>query len=286
MLTSIAIVLIVVALARPQWGSKLKEVKKKGVEIMLVVDVSNSMLAEDFRPNRLESTKYAINRLLEQLTEDRVGLIVFAGNAFVQLPITSDYVSAKSFVSQVSTDMINNQGTSIAAALDLARRSFSGQSDRSRAVVLISDGEDHEEDPMPCVEAAMADGIVIHAIGVGTPEGAPVVINGQPIKDENGNIVVSKLDETMLQKIALTTGGSYIRAGNQSVGLNEIVGRIHEMEKSEFTTMVIDAYNEQFQYVIGLALCFLLLEFLLLEKKSRRAEKFRRSIGLSEETKK
>lgn len=274
-LLSLAVACLVLALARPQVGSKLREVKKRGVEIILAVDVSNSMLAEDFRPDRLERTKYAINRLLEKLVDDRVGLIVFAGDAFVQLPVTSDYVSARSFVDHVSTDMVETQGTSLTRALELALRSFSGESDKgSRAVVLISDGENHEGDPLPLAEEAAAKGILINAIGIGTPEGAPVVIGGETLKDEAGNIVVTKLDEALLQRLAVTTGGSYVRATPQDLGLDEIVRRVHELDKKEFRSRVFDEYNEQYGYFVGLALLFLLLEFVLLERKYRIFSRF------------
>ncbi|HIS34600.1 MAG TPA: VWA domain-containing protein [Candidatus Avirikenella pullistercoris] len=266
---SIAVTLLIFAMARPQVGAKLREVKKQGVEIMLAVDVSNSMLAEDFQPSRLERTKFAINRLIDQLSQDRIGLIVFAGDAFVQLPITSDYVSAKNFVSQISPDMIALQGTAIGKALTVAGRSFSDQSDKSRVIILISDGENHEDDAIAVAEQLKSQGIIINAIGIGTPEGSPISVNGEMMKDEEGNIVVTKLDEELLKQVAVATGGSYIRATNQSVGLDEIIKQIRGMESQEFTSMVFDEYNEQFQYFIGLALLVLLLEFVILERKNR-----------------
>lgn len=259
---------LAVALARPQFGSKLKEEKRVGIELMLAVDVSNSMLAEDFAPNRLERAKYAILRLLEGMRQDKVGLVVFAGDAYVQLPITSDYVTARNFISQVSPSMVSRQGTAIGAAIDLAASSFSSESEGSRAIVMITDGENHEDDALGAARAAAERGINIYTIGMGTPEGAPVMIDGDFIRDESGEMVVSKLDETTLEQIALTTGGAYIRASRQSVGLDEIVSRINEMEDKEFSTMVFEEFDEQYQYLLGAALVLLLLEMAVMGRRN------------------
>ena len=269
LLTALAVAFLALAAARPQFGAKLKETKKKGAEIILVVDVSNSMLTEDFAPSRLERTKYAINRLIDKLSQDRIGLVVFAGDAFVQLPVTADFVSAKNFVSQISPGMIARQGTAIGKALATAQRSFSSQSDKSRAIILISDGENHEDDAVAIADRIGQEGTVIHAIGIGTPEGAPINIGGEMMKDGNGNIVVSKLDEATLKQIAVNSGGSYVRATNQSLGLEQIIKQIRGMEEKEFSSMVFDEYDEQFQYVLALGLLLLLVEFLLLERKNR-----------------
>ncbi|MEG1649671.1 MAG: VWA domain-containing protein [Rikenellaceae bacterium] len=264
-----AIAVTIIALARPQLGSKISEVKKKGVEIMVVVDVSNSMLAEDITPTRLAKTKFAISNLASTLVDDRLGLVVFAGDAFVQLPITSDFVSARNFVEYISPQMVANQGTDIGKALSLAARSFSAQSDKSRAIILISDGEDHGGDISGVVNSITEAGIPIHVVGIGSPEGAPITIGGQQMKDENGAMVVSKLGEEMLQQMALTTGGSYIRATNQSMGLDEIIKQIRKMDNKEFSSMVFDEYNEQFQYILAISLFLLLIEFVILERKNQ-----------------
>ena len=269
-----ALALLAVAMARPQLGSKLREVEREGVEIMIAVDVSNSMLARDFEPNRLERTKYAVEKVLEGLEEDKVGVIVFAGDAYVQLPITSDYVAARSFAAQISPTMVSKQGTAIGAAIDLAASSFSSGSEGSRVIVVISDGENHEDDALAAAKAAAEKGIRIYTIGIGTPEGAPISIDGEFIKDEQGDMVVSKLDEQMLEQIALTTGGAYIRATNRSLGLDEIVQKINEVEKKELTSTVFEDFNEQYQYLIGLALALLLLEFAMLERRSRLLARF------------
>jgi Ca-activated chloride channel family protein len=274
MLLLIAIGLIVTALARPQFGSKLKEVTRRGVEIIIAVDVSNSMLAEDFEPNRLERTKFAIDRLVEQLREDRIGIIVFAGDAYVQLPITSDYVAARNFARHLSPDMVSRQGTAMGAAIDLAALSFSAGSEGSSILILVSDGENHEDDPVAAAQAAAEKGITIYTIGIGTDQGAPIFIDGDYLTDEEGNMVVTRLDETTLEQVALATGGAYIRATNRSVGLDEIIRQVNEVEKKELTAQVFEDYNEQYQYILAIALFFLILEALILARKNRILARF------------
>lgn len=269
-----AFVLTIIALARPQLGSKLKEVKMEGIELMFAVDVSNSMLAQDFEPNRLERTKYAINRLLEGLQQDKVGLVVFAGDAYVQLPITSDYMTARNFTRQISPTMVSKQGTAIGAAIDLAASSFSSDSEGSRVIILITDGENHEDDAISAAKRAAAKGIKIYTIGIGTPEGAPIQINGDFIRDAEGNMVVTKLDENILRQIALLTDGAYIRSTNQSLGLTEIISKINDTEKKEFSAMMFEEYNEQFQYFIAGALIMLILGWAVRRHKNHALARF------------
>ena len=265
-----AVALVVLAAARPQFGSKLREEKARGVEMMLVVDVSNSMLAEDFEPNRLERTKYAINRLFDGLKQDRVGLIVFAGEPRVQLPITSDYRMAKAFARRIDPSQVSVQGTAIGKALEQALLSFSGETDekRSRAIILITDGENHDDDAVAVAKRAAEQGIRIYTIGIGTPEGAPIEIDGEFIRDEQGEMVVSKLNEEMLAQIADLTGGAYVRATKQDIGLDEIVRSINEMEQSELSTVRFEEFNEQYQYLLFAALVLLVAEFLLLARRN------------------
>ena len=265
-----AVALVVLAAARPQFGSKLREEKARGVEMMLVVDVSNSMLAEDFEPTRLERTKYAINRLFDGLKQDRVGLIVFAGEPRVQLPITSDYRMAKAFARRIDPSQVSVQGTAIGKALEQALLSFSGETDekRSRAIILITDGENHDDDAVAVAKRAAEQGIRIYTIGIGTPEGAPIEIDGEFIRDEQGGMVVSKLNEEMLAQIADLTGGAYVRATKQDIGLDEIVRSINEMEQSELSTVRFEEFNEQYQYLLIAALVLLLVEFLLLPRRN------------------
>ena len=268
-----ALTLLILAAARPQLGSKLREVKAEGVEMMLVVDVSNSMLAEDFEPNRLERTKYAIQKLFESLKQERGGLVAFAGEPKVQLPITSDYRMAQAFTRRLSTSLVAEQGTAIGRALELAMLSYSSQSERSRVMVLITDGENHEDDAIEAAEKAAAQGIKIYTIGIGTPEGAPIQIDGEFVRDEEGEMVVSKLGEQMLEQIAATTDAAYVRATKQSIGLEEIVKSINAMERTELTTMRYEEYNEQYQYLLGAALLLLLFDSLILSRRNPRLRK-------------
>jgi Ca-activated chloride channel family protein len=270
----LAFACVVLAAARPQFGSKLREEKAKGVEMMLVVDVSNSMLAEDFEPNRLERTKYAIGKLFEGLQQERVGLVAFAGEPKVQLPITSDYRMAQAFAKRLSPTLVGEQGTAIGKALQLATLSFSSQSEQSRVIVLITDGENHEDDAIEAARVAKEQGIRIYTIGIGTPEGAPIKIDGEFVKDENGEMVVSKLNEQMLEQIATSTEGAYVRATKQSIGLDEIVKSINEMEKSELSTIRYEEYNEQYQYLLAVALVLLLLDNFILSRRNPRLRKF------------
>ncbi len=270
----IALVFIVFAIARPQTGAKLREMEREGVEIMMAIDVSNSMLARDFEPNRLERTKYAVMRVLEGLSEDRVGIVVFAGDAYVQLPITSDFLTARSFVEQISPNMVSKQGTAIGAAISLASGSFTSGSGHSRVIILITDGENHEDDALAAADHAASQGITVYVIGIGTPEGAPIQIGDDFIRDDKGDIVVSKLDEETLRKIALATDGAYIRAGNQSIGLNEIINSINDTEKTKLSAQVFEEYNELFQYLLAVALLLLLVEETMLSRKNRLLAKY------------
>lgn len=273
-LFELAFTLLVLSAARPQMGSKLKEVEREGVEIMLAVDVSNSMLASDFSPNRLERTKYAIGRVIEGLSEERIGVIIFAGDAYVQLPITSDYRTARTFVERISPTQVTKQGTAIGAAIDLASSAFSSATDGSRVVILVTDGENHEDDALVAAERATAKGIKIYTIGIGTPEGAPISIDGEFIRDDKGEIVVSKLDEATLQKIAATTEGAYIRATGASVGVQEIVDMVNRTEKAKFKAEIFEEYNEKYQIPLVAALVLLLLEAIILPRRNRVLSRF------------
>lgn len=260
----------VIGLARPQLGARLKEHESQGVEVMIALDVSNSMLAEDYSPNRLERSKLAISRLVDKLQGDRIGLVVFAGEAFVQLPITADYVSAKIFLKSISTESVPIQGTDLAEALMASARSFSTQSERSRAIILITDGEDHEGEAIEAARAIAEQGIRIYCIGVGSPQGKPIPKNGSLMKDANGDIVVTRLDEEILQEIAGAADGKYVRAGAAEFGLNPIIDDIRKLDKEQFSSVVFEDFDEQFMYFFAIALFFLILELLVPETKARR----------------
>ena len=260
----------VIGLSRPQIGAALKEHQTKGAEIMIVLDVSNSMLAEDYSPNRLERAKLAISRLVDKLREDRIGLIVFAGNSFVQLPVTTDYVSAKMFLNSISTESVPIQGTAIGEAMNTAIRSFSAQSEKSRAIIVITDGENHEDDPVAAAKQAAEMGIRVFTIGVGSPEGKPIPLNGELIKDKDGNIVVTRLDENVLKEMAAEGNGVYVRAGNSEFGLNPVIDEIRKMEDEKYSSLVFAEWDEQFMYFFAIALLFFLIEMLVGDRRARR----------------
>lgn len=269
-LFSLAFLCFVIGLARPQIGAKLSEKKKHGAEIMIVLDVSNSMLAEDYTPNRLERAKLAISRLADKLRDDRVGLVLFAGTSFVQLPVTSDYVSAKMFLPGITTESVPVQGTAMGDAIKTAVRSFSPQSEKSRVIIVISDGENHEDDPVQAAKLATEANARVYTIGVGSTQGQPIPVNGQLLKDKDGNIVVTRLDEKTLRKVASEGGGAYIHAGNDEFGLNPIINDIRRMEDEEFGSVVFEEYDEQYMYFFWAALALLVLEMLIGERKIKR----------------
>lgn len=269
-LLSLAFFFFVIGLSRPQIGAKLKDHKIKGAEIMIVMDVSNSMLAQDYSPDRLERAKLAISRITDKLKDDRIGLIVFAGTSFVQLPITSDYVSAKMFLNSISTESIPIQGTAIGDAISTAVRGFSAQSEHSRAIIVITDGENHEDDAVAAAKQAAEAGIKVYTIGVGSADGQPIPMNGELLKDKDGNIVVTRLDEETLRKVASAGGGAYVHAGNDEFGLTPIISDIRKMEDEEYNSVVFEEYNEQFMYFLGIALVFFVLEMLVGDRRARR----------------
>jgi len=275
----IAIVAIIFALADPQFGSKLEKVKRKGAEIIIALDVSNSMLAEDIKPNRLERAKQAISKLVDNMENDRIGLIVFAGDAYIQVPVTTDYTAAKMFLSSINTNIVSKQGTAIGSAIDLAMNSFTPESDMERALIIITDGENHEDDALKAAELASEKGITIHTIGMGSPQGAPIPlqkINGQTNfqKDGEGNTVISKLDQTALQEIANLGGGVFIRANNTQTGLNKLFERINKMEKKEMEERIYTDFEHRYQYLLAIALFFILLDVFIPERKSKWSKNF------------
>ncbi|MBR2049214.1 MAG: VWA domain-containing protein, partial [Rikenellaceae bacterium] len=204
----------------------------------------------------------------------RIGVVAFAGEAQVQLPITSDYRMARAFARKLSPQLVRTQGTDLGAAIKLASMSFSSQSEGSRVMILITDGENHESDALEAAQAAAEKGIAIYTIGIGTPEGAPVMIGGEYLTDENGDMVVSKLDEKTLQEIASATGGAYVRATKQSIGLKEIIDRLKELDESDLATTRFEAFDEQFQYPLVVALLLLLVEWLILDRRNPLLARF------------
>jgi len=270
---------LVIAVANPQIGSKLEKAQRKGIDLIIALDVSNSMLAQDIKPNRLQAAKQAISNLIDKLQGDRIGIIVFAGHAYTQLPITSDYAAAKMFLSSISPDIIPIQGTAIGEAIALSMNSFS-EDDHNRAIVIISDGENHEGDALEQTQEAIDKGIRIYTIGMGLPEGGPIpnYTNGQLTgykKDKDGNIITTRLNETMLQQIAATGEGYYVRANNSQAGLNKIFEEIDKLEESEFESQIFSDYEDRFQYFIAIALLLLITEFIIVERKSKWANRIK-----------
>ena len=264
---------LVFALARPQLGSKLEEVKRQGVDVVIALDVSNSMNAEDIRPNRLEKSKRAIYKLIDQLQGDRIGLIIFAGQAYVQLPITTDYGAAKLFLSTINTNMVPTQGTAIGTAIEKSVASIGDSARHNSAIIIITDGENHEDNAVEAARDAAAKGIFVHTIGMGSPDGAPIPVRrGNTVsgylQDKAGTTVITRLNELALQEIADAGKGKFVRATNSDDGIQLIMKEIDAMEKKEFAAKLFTDYEDQFQYFLGLALLFLLLDFLISERRS------------------
>ena len=273
-LLMIAYTFIVTGVAGPKYGTKLLETKRTGSEIIIALDVSNSMMAEDIQPNRLERAKQAVSRLIDRLGDNKIGMIVFAGEAYTQLPITTDYVSAKMFLSTISPDIVPVQGTAIGSAINLAVNSFSPASEAGKAIVVITDGENHEDNPVQAAEEALKRGVSIYAIGVGSTQGTPIPVrtaSGQRdfMKDRAGNTVMSKLDEKTLQETAMAGKGVYVRATTANMGLNNVYDEINKLEKAEYEAKIYTDFAEMFQWPFGVALVFLLAELLISNRKNR-----------------
>ncbi len=268
----VVLMLLVVVLARPQFGTKAEEVKRQGIEVMIALDISNSMMATDVAPSRLTKSKQILSQLIDNMSNDKVGLVVFAGDAFTQLPITADYVSAKMFLSTISPKLIARQGTAIGSAVDLAIKSFNPKSTASKAIILITDGENHEDNAVEAARLAQKEGIVVHVIGMGRPEGAPIPVDGTMSfwKDKNGNVVVSKLNEAMCNDIASAGQGVYVRADNTNAALRAVSKELDQLAKTELTTTTFSNYNEQFQSFAIIALVLLLMDIFILERINKR----------------
>lgn len=271
-LQMLALTLLIFGISGPQFGSKLETIKKKGVEVMICLDISNSMLAKDIAPNRLEKAKQIMSRLVDQMKNDKVGLIVFAGDAFTQLPITNDYVSAKMFLSSINPKMISSQGTAIGEAINLAVRSFTPNESSEKAIILITDGENHEGDAVSAAKNALSKGIRVNVIGIGSTQGAPVPDDSGKSnsfrKDKGGNVVVTKLNEEMAQEIAAAGEGLYVRADNSNSAQKAIIDAINNMNKTELESRVYSDYDEKYQWFIWAAFIILIVNIFILDRKN------------------
>jgi len=270
-LYTLALIFLILGICNLQTGSKMQDVKREGADIMICLDVSNSMLAEDLSPNRLERAKQAIEQMIDKLQGDRLGIVVFAGEAYTQLPITTDYGSAKLFLNAITPNIIERQGTDISAAIQKATESFGKDEGKNKAIVIITDGEDHEEDAIKAAEEAQKAGISIHTIGIGSDAGVPIPVYSNGVatgyrKDKDGNTVVTKLNEKLLQSIAGAAEGVYVKANNADVGLGAVLDKIGELEKKQFESKMYTDYEDQFQWFIGLSLLLLLIEFIISER--------------------
>lgn len=262
---------LVLGVANPQIGTKLEEVKREGVDIFIALDVSASMKAEDIKPNRLENAKRQISVLLDKLQNDRIGLIVFAGESYLQLPLTTDYGAARLFLSTIDVDVVPVPGTAIGSAIRLAMKSFVEGEKKHKVIIVITDGENHEDDAIAAAKDAADEGIVVHTIGMGSPLGAPIPIHQGDAQtgfkqDSEGNIIVTKLDETTLQQVASAGNGKYVRASNQQNELNSLLKEIETMEKKEFGARVFTEFEDRFQYALFLAVVLTALELFTSER--------------------
>lgn len=265
-----ALACLITAVIRPQLGSGMEEVKRKGVDVIIALDVSNSMNAKDISPTRLERSTQAIYRLIDKLQGDRIGIVVFAGQAFIQLPVTTDYGAAKLFLSNISTGMVPVQGTAIGAAIEKCMEAVGDSSTKSAAIVVITDGENHEDDAVAAAKNAVTKGMVVHTIGMGSQQGAPVPDGrGNFISDGSGTTVISKLDDVTLQQIADAGKGKYVRATSGDDGMGIIIKELDAMEKKEFSSKMFTVYDEQFGWFLGLALIVLLIESFVSNKKNK-----------------
>lgn len=277
-----ALACLIVAVANPQVGSRMVKGQKLGSDIAICLDISNSMMAEDLQPNRLERSKRIVNNLLNELGGDRVSLIVFAGSSYIQMPLTNDYSAVKLFMDQISCDLISQQGTAIGDAIEKAMESFGyGDPDRewerskSRAIVVISDGENHEDDAEEAASKASKEGVIVCTIGMGLPEGVPIpeYVRGQRVgykKDHNGNTVTTSLNEKMLSDIAEAGNGTYLRAGNINASLSAITNEIESLEKANFGEAMFSEYESRYMYPLVAAIVLMILELMIFERRNKK----------------
>lgn len=267
MLTAIA--LLIVMLARPQMGTKINQEQRQGIEVIIALDISNSMKAEDVTPSRLDKSKMLVENLVDNFTNDKVGLSVFAGDAFVQLPITSDYVSAKMFLQNIDPSLIAAQGTNLAEAIELSSKSFTKQDKVGRAIIVITDGEDHEGGATEAAKEAKKNGMRVFVLGVGSPKGSPIPDgNGGYMKDNTGQEVMSALNEDMCKQIASAGGGAYIHVDNNNIAQQQLDNEIAKLQKGDILNVTYSEYDEQFQAVGFLTILILIIETIILESKN------------------
>jgi len=264
---------MIVAISDPQIGSKMEEEKKKGADLMILLDVSNSMLSQDMPPNRLENAKRAIAQLIDNLHNDRIGIIVFAGEAYVQLPVTTDYSAAKLFLNTISTNMVPTQGTAIGAAIDMGMKSFDFKDGTGKAMIIITDGENHEDDAVRAAKNAAEKDVMVNVIGMGSEQGAPIPVfqNGKQVgfhTDSAGHTVMSKLNEDMCKEITAAGNGVYVRATEANAGLNIVMGQIAKVQRKTYDSKSFKNFEDRFQFFLAFAFILLMVEFFTSNRKS------------------
>jgi len=274
----LAVAFLVGALVNPRMGSRMEEITREGVDVVFAIDVSKSMLAEDIAPNRLDKSKQIVNQLLNRLGGDRVGIIGYAGSAFPQLPITTDYNAARMFLSSMNTDMVSSQGTAIAEAIELSKTYFTNGSETSRVLIIISDGEDHQGNVAAFAGEAAAEGIKIITVAVGSPTGGPIPIKRggvlqEYMRDRNGERVITRMEEDILREISNTTGGIFLYGDITAQVVDEVTKFLDTLDKEEFETVQFAEFKNQYQWFLGVALLLLFLDIFLLERKTHWVDK-------------
>jgi Ca-activated chloride channel homolog len=283
----LALAMLIIGMANPQIGTKYEEVTRTGIDLIVAIDVSNSMLAQDIKPSRIDAAKRELNTLIGNLKGDRIGIIVFAGSAYTHLPLTSDYSAAQLLSDVIYTGIAPKAGTSIASAIELARESFKNEDGKYKAMVIITDGENHEDNPFDVAEEAADEGITVHTIGMGSTEGAPIPtmrdgrVTGQK-RDREGNTVITRLDADALQKIADATGGTFTRASNAQDNLGAVFTEIEKMEKKDFGSKEFTAHEDRFQFLLAAGILLLILELIISEKRNRFLSRFALFAGSQE----
>jgi len=269
----LAISALIIGLVNPKIGTKLETIKREGVDIVFAIDVSKSMLAEDVAPNRLEKSKQLVTQIINNLASDRVGIIAYAGKAFPQLPITTDYASAKMFLQSMNTDMLSSQGTAIDEAIQLSRNYYDDDEQTNRVLIIISDGEDHNDLSVEVAETASEEGIKIYTIGVGSEKGGPIPLKRNGVvmsykKDQNNETVITRLNQETLRTIANKANGDYVNGNQTADVVKQIRDALNAMDKKEFEAKEFAEYKDQFQWFLGIGLFFLILDILFLERKT------------------
>lgn len=270
---TIALAVIIAGIANPQSPGAMENVQRKGVDLVLAMDVSKSMLAEDIKPNRLERARQVVYKLMDKLPDDRIGLVLFAGRAYLQMPLTTDHAAARMYIQQAGPEVVPTQGTVISEALRMSNTAFNSKERKFKAIVLITDGEDHDPQALEVAKQLMNEGVMINTIGIGSPGGAPIIdpMTKEYKKDENGNTVISKLNEAELQQLAGATKGIYVRLDDVDVAVNSVIKQLGTIEQTSLEDSAFRDYRNYFQWLLGIGLLLMIIEFFFPERKPKTA---------------